>query len=79
MLVKKCDNCKKEIKGHDEAVVVVLGWPESSFDLHIRLTDGNGNYVVAECIPSLPCERPKVGPIIAFLKKRKLLQPKTTG
>ena len=26
MLVKKCDNCKKEIKGRDEAVVVGLGW-----------------------------------------------------
>jgi len=25
MLVKKCDNCKKEIKGRDEAVVVGLG------------------------------------------------------
>jgi hypothetical protein len=24
MLVKKCDNCKKEIKGRDEAVVVGL-------------------------------------------------------
>ncbi len=31
MLVKKCDNCKKEIKGRDEAVVVGLGWPEFSF------------------------------------------------
>ena len=31
MLVKKCDKCKKEIKGLDEAVVVGLGWPEFSF------------------------------------------------
>jgi hypothetical protein len=31
MLVKKCDKCKKEIKGPDEAVVVGLGWPEFSF------------------------------------------------
>jgi hypothetical protein len=28
MLVRKCDNCKKEIKHRDEKVVVGLGWPE---------------------------------------------------
>ena len=51
MLVRKCDNCKKEIKRRDEAVIVGLGWPEFSF--------------------CGPCGKP----IIAFLKKRKLLQP----
>jgi len=55
MLVKKCDKCKKEIKGRDEAVVVGLGWPEFAF-----------------------CARCGT-PIIAFLKKQKLLHPKTTG
>src|SRR6266496_6504440 len=30
MLVKKCDNCKKETKGRNKAVVVGLGWPEFS-------------------------------------------------
>jgi hypothetical protein len=29
MLVKKCDKCKKEIKGRDEAVVVGLGFQSS--------------------------------------------------
>jgi len=27
MLVKKCDNCKKEIKKGDDELVVGLGWP----------------------------------------------------
>ena len=49
MLVTKCDNCKKEIKRRDEAVIVGRGWPEFSF--------------------CGPCGKP----IIAFLKKRKLL------
>ena len=51
MLVTKCDSCKKQIKNHDEKVVVGLGWPQFSF------CRGCGK------------------PIIAFLKKRKLLQP----
>jgi hypothetical protein len=55
MLVKKCDNCKKEIKRRDEEIVVGLGWPQFLF-----------------------CGRCGK-PITAFLKKRKLLQPKTTG
>jgi len=55
MLVRKCDNCKKEIKTDDE-VVAGLGWP---------------NYLFCT-----RCGKP----IIAFLKKRKLLHPaKTTG
>jgi hypothetical protein len=55
MLVRKCDNCKKEIRQLNEAVVVGTGFLEFSF-----------------------CERCGK-PIIAFLKKRKLLQPKSTG
>jgi hypothetical protein len=55
MLVKKCDNCKKEIKEGDDEVVVGLGWPNYSF--YTR------------------CGKP----IIAFLKKQKLLpSTKTT-
>jgi len=55
MLVRECDNCKKEIKQLNEAVVAGIGFPEFSF-----------------------CERYRK-PIIAFLRKGKLLQPKTTG
>jgi rRNA maturation endonuclease Nob1 len=55
MFVHKCDNCKKEIKQLNEAVVAGIGFPEFSFCEH--------------------CGKP----IIAFLKKGKLLQPKTTG
>jgi len=55
MLVRKCDNCKKEIKQLNEAVVAGICFPEFSF-----------------------CERCGK-PITAFLKKGKLLQPKTTG
>jgi RNA polymerase-binding transcription factor DksA len=53
MLVRKCDNCKKEIKQLNEAIVAGIG--QFSF-----------------------CERCGKQ-IIVFLKKRKLLQPKTTG
>ena len=56
MLVHKCDNCKKEIKGRDKEIIAGFAWPQFSF-----------------------CGRCGK-PIIAFLKKRKLLQPaKTTG
>jgi len=51
MLVKKCDNCKKEIKKGDDELVVGLGWPNYSF-----------------------CRRCGK-PILAFLKKRRLLSP----
>ncbi len=50
MLVKKCDNCKKEIKKVDDELVVGLGWPNYSF-----------------------CRRCGK-PILAFLKKRRLLR-----
>lgn len=33
-------------------------------DLHIRLTDGK-YFIVAECILSLPCTKPKVGQTVA--------------
>ena len=55
MLVHKCDNCKKEIKGRDKEIIAGFTWPQFSF-----------------------CGRCGK-PIIAFLKKRKLLPSKTTG
>jgi hypothetical protein len=54
MLVHKCDNCRKEIKGRDKEIIAGFAWPQFSFCGRFRK------------------------PIIAFLKKRKLLQPKTT-
>lgn len=33
---------------------------EEDGDRHIRITEGN-NFIVAECIPALPCASPKVG------------------
>jgi DNA-directed RNA polymerase subunit RPC12/RpoP len=54
MLVHKCDNCKKEIKGRDKEIIAGYTWPQFSF-----------------------CGRCGK-PIIAFLKKRKLLQPAKT-
>ncbi len=32
-------------------------------DLHIRISDGK-NFIVAECIPKLPCPEPKLGQTI---------------
>jgi len=51
MIVKKCDDCKKEIKKGGDEVVVGFGWPNHSF-----------------------CRRCGK-PILAFLKKRRLLSP----
>jgi hypothetical protein len=42
MLIKKCDKCKKEIRGRDE-VVGGLGWPEFSL-----LTLRTSNHCVPE-------------------------------
>jgi hypothetical protein len=39
---------------------VVLVKYEADGDLHIRLSDGK-HWIVAECIPELPCSIPKVG------------------
>jgi hypothetical protein len=39
---------------------VVLVKHEADGDLHIRLSDGK-HFIVAECIPKLPCAEPKVG------------------
>ncbi len=55
MLIRKCDNCKKEIKGRDKEIIAGFAWPQFSF-----------------------CGRCGK-PIIAFLKKRKLLQPAKRG
>jgi hypothetical protein len=42
---------------------VVLVKHEADGDLHIRLSDGK-RWIVAECIPKLPCAEPKVGQTI---------------
>jgi hypothetical protein len=39
---------------------VTLVRHEADGDLHIRIEDG-GAFIVAECIPKLPCAAPKVG------------------
>lgn len=39
---------------------VTLVRKEGDGDTHIRLEDG-GAFIVAECIPKLPCQVPKVG------------------
>lgn len=31
MLVKKCDSCKKEIKGRDKEIIAGFTWPQFSF------------------------------------------------
>ncbi len=31
MLVHKCDNCKKEIKGRDKEIIAGFAWPQFSF------------------------------------------------
>jgi hypothetical protein len=42
---------------------VILVKHEKDGDLHIRLSDGK-RFIVAECIPKLPCTEPKVGQTI---------------
>jgi len=40
---------------------------EDDGDLHIRLrslTMGDTSFIVAECIPKLPCRRPRIGEIV---------------
>jgi hypothetical protein len=39
---------------------VVLVKHEADGDLHIRLSDGK-HFIVAECIPELPCREPRIG------------------
>src|SRR3954463_7619874 len=39
---------------------VVLVKHEADGDLHIRLSDGK-HFIVAECIPELPCREPRLG------------------
>jgi hypothetical protein len=42
---------------------VTLVKKEADGDLHIRISDGS-SFIVAECIPLIPCARPKVGQTI---------------
>ena len=37
---------------------------EDDGDLHIRLTSPSGAFIIAECIPELPCARPSLGRVI---------------
>lgn len=37
---------------------------EDDGDLHIRLTSPAGRFIIAECIPELPCARPDTGRVI---------------
>lgn len=37
---------------------------ESDGDTHIKLVSPGGRFIIAECIPALPCLAPKVGSII---------------
>jgi len=39
MLVHKCDNCKKEIKGRDKEIIAGFGWPQFSFLRTLRKAD----------------------------------------
>jgi hypothetical protein len=39
---------------------VTLVKKEGDRDLHIRVSDGK-HFIVAECMPQMPCTRPKVG------------------
>lgn len=40
---------------------VTLVRTEADGDVHIRLSAPSGRFIVAECIPRLPCRRPKLG------------------
>jgi len=42
---------------------VALVKHEGDGDLHIKVSDGN-RFMVAECIPALPCSEPKIGDVI---------------
>lgn len=45
---------------------VAKGYPivEADGDVHIKLVSASGRFIVAECIPALPCTRPKAGQTI---------------
>lgn len=37
---------------------------ESDGDTHIKLVSPSGRFIIAECIPALPCALPKAGSVI---------------
>jgi len=47
--------------------VVTLVGHEDDQDLHVRLTAPSGRFIVAECIPELPCKLPNGLPWIPAL------------
>lgn len=57
------------VKLHTHVAVtgkVAAGYPklEADGDLHIKLVAPSGRYIIAECVPELPCARPKAGQTI---------------
>ena len=55
-----------------DSVLVVYTAKEADGDFHMRLRDRGdtvaSHYVIAECIPVLPCRHPRVGDIISWLR-----------
>lgn len=51
----QCKMTRAQLTGRVELVK-----KEADGDLHIRIGDGS-HFVVAECMPELPCTKPKVG------------------
>lgn len=43
---------------------VTLLATEDDGDVHLRVASPSGAFIVAECIPALPCPRPKLGQAI---------------
>src|SRR6266699_735937 len=55
-----------------DGVEVVYTHLEDDGDFHMRLRDPRdtvaSHFVVAECIPKLPCRHPKVGELLRFIR-----------
>ena len=53
-----------------DSVTVVYTTIEADSDVHIRVRDQRdshrADFMVAECIPKLPCKQPKVGDVISL-------------
>lgn len=55
-----------------DSVWVVYTAKEADGDFHMRLRDRGdtvgSHYIIAECIPSLPCRHPRVGEVIPWVR-----------
>jgi len=55
-----------------DSVLVVYVASETDGDYHMRLRDRGDtiavHYIIAECIPELPCRHPKVGELIPWIR-----------